>query len=462
VLIGLAVVSLVVVASLILNSSDRTANPSVLAGPSIDPGGGMVVFSDDFRDDTSGWTTGISSSTGTTYEYSANGYTIVPTGDYHHFAYAPYRIGRQQLSITMTASQTAGGPSGSGFGILCRRGTGATMLNYEFIVFAAGSWAIERRDGTPDPSSGPRMLDSGAGVPPAGPQPDKIEAVCATIDSQQTRLMLLVNGSVVDDFLDIDYSMPTDAWLGGIITSSRASGSTTVTVTQFEERDLGTIADPGASGSTSWAPDRTASSGIDPNGGSTIFTDDFRTTGWPTGDLQFGSTARYTAGLYTITVFGNYHHVVYAPGRNHAQQLAVTVVASQDSGRAQAGYGVVCTSGNGPSSLTFEFLFHADGSWDIERFGGPADSMSNWSTLASGPPVLSTPASENRIEGVCATTGSQTALDLYVNDRLIAEASAPDGATPSSPWIGGIDVQSDPTNSHSVTLTYFEERDLSR
>ena len=76
---------------------------------------GQVVFSDNFRDPGSGWTT-LTLSSGTTFAYTPCGYVIAARESLHHMAYTPYDEPLAQLSMAVTGEQSAGAPVGAGFG----------------------------------------------------------------------------------------------------------------------------------------------------------------------------------------------------------------------------------------------------------------------------------------------------------------------------------------------------------
>ncbi len=216
--------------------SPASSQMAVSADSTIKPDAGASIYSDDFMDSESGWTTDTASS-GTTYKYTTEGYVVGALGDLHHFIYSPPHHSRQQLSMTVTAKETAA-PAGAGFGVSCRRGSGVSMLSYEFLLFADGSWAVERRNGAPDVNTGPETLEEGAGNVVPGSTPTTVQGVCATVDATTTRLVLFVNGSLVKDTSDTSNEMSTTAWLGGLDISSRSSAGQTVTITHYEERDL--------------------------------------------------------------------------------------------------------------------------------------------------------------------------------------------------------------------------------
>ncbi len=227
------------------NQSDPTPPPS--AGPTSDgvtatspvtPMSGIEVYSDDFTDSTSGWSTG-SDPKGAEFAYTADGYTVTSTVAAHWLAYAPYDDPVQQVSLSMTAHESPGAPTSAGFGLVCRRGPDSTTdVRYEFVVNETDRWFIERNQGAVTLSSTPTILEQGSLPTPLGSQEFEISGICATLaDGQTTRLALFVDSDKVADITDVS-SLDGGGWLGGLI-SSGADVSSTTTVAGYTESDLG-------------------------------------------------------------------------------------------------------------------------------------------------------------------------------------------------------------------------------
>lgn len=199
---------------------------------------GTLMYSDNFRDHTDDWSAS-STQPGTSFSYSASGYVIIGTGNIVHPATPPYFTLLQQVSMSMTAMQTADTPAGQGFGVQCRRGSGAAAVRYELLV-AGASWRVWRRDGTVSPNKGPIEIREGTSPVVAGPQPMTIVGVCATLaDGVSTRLAIFVNGTEVVDLVDTeDTALPGRGWLTGLVVWSAPTAPSIVTVTEFEVRDL--------------------------------------------------------------------------------------------------------------------------------------------------------------------------------------------------------------------------------
>ena len=226
-------------------SPTTTAPPSpgptsdgVTASSALSPMSGIEVYSDDFSDPTSGWSTGKNPK-GAVYAYAADGYTVTSTVAAHWLAYAPYDDAAQQVNLNMTARESAGASTTAGFGLLCQRGPDSTSnLRYEFIVNESNRWFIERNEGAVTLSSAPTILGEGALPASLGTQELQISGICATLaDGQTTRLALFVGSQKVADITDVS-TLDSDGWLGGLISSGDGASSTT-TVAGYTESDLG-------------------------------------------------------------------------------------------------------------------------------------------------------------------------------------------------------------------------------
>ena len=197
---------------------------------------GAVVFSDDFHNASSGWSTETLPS-GTTFAYAAGGYLIIAKGAVDHFADAPYETPVQQVAISVTATQSTDAPIGAGYGVSCWRGTGAAELRYDFLVSTGGDWQVDRRDGG-IPTT-PQILKHGNSAVRLGSAPLAVQGMCATLaDLKTTRLVLFAGTQKLADILDTATPMPGAGWLPDLLVTSEALHSSTVTATHFEVRDL--------------------------------------------------------------------------------------------------------------------------------------------------------------------------------------------------------------------------------
>ena len=208
-----------------------TADSRLLAGA------GGLVFADNFADPSSGWSSGTAAS-GTTFRYSNGTYVVVGKGTLHHLLFAPYSRQLDQLSMEASATQTGGAPNGAGFGVFCDTGSGSAELAYELLVLQPGTWYVERSDGRVSPTNEVSIIKQGSSPEAPGVTPLTVTGMCATLaDGHTTRLALFVDGNLVADVTDFT-SATLSGWVGGVVTASRETQSTTVTFTQFKERNL--------------------------------------------------------------------------------------------------------------------------------------------------------------------------------------------------------------------------------
>jgi hypothetical protein len=199
---------------------------------------GTIVFIDDFRDPKSGWTTETMAS-GTSFSYGSQGYVVSAQGSFDHLVSAPYEKAREQVAVSVTASQSSGAPTGAGFGVTCDRGSGAAEIRYRFLIAAGDTWYVERKDGTLDATSpDPVILKQGVLAAGFHAAPMTVAGTCSTqSDRQTTKLTLVVDGVNLAEVTDNAPTMTDDGWLAELLVSSEPVPST-VTVTHFEVRDL--------------------------------------------------------------------------------------------------------------------------------------------------------------------------------------------------------------------------------
>jgi hypothetical protein len=207
----------------------------VAAVPAAVTGKPRVVYSDDFKDPSSGWRTDTLPQ-GATFRYTSEGYVVTGTGDYAWFAAAPYREPIQQVSMSATATAVTNDEASAGFGVSCVRGEGTSTIRYELTVRGAGQWRIERRDG-PTGTSTVSLLAEGRSPASPGATPMTVTGSCLTqADGQTTTLEVWVNGSKVGSTVDYADSLAGSGWYGGLQVSSHGSIPCSATVTRFVER----------------------------------------------------------------------------------------------------------------------------------------------------------------------------------------------------------------------------------
>jgi hypothetical protein len=237
---ALLIVVLIAAAVVVLWSGAPQAG-ALAPGPidestAVTAGRGIVVFSDDFRNASSGWTTETLPS-GTTFSYKAAGYVIVAKGTVDHFATAPYETPLQQMAISVAATQSTDAPIGAGYGVSCWRGAGKSELRYDFIVSTAGDWQVSRQDG--GIPTQPAILKRGKASATLGSKPLTVVGMCATLaDLHSTRLVLFAGQQKLADITDRATAMPDAGWLSDLMVTSEDLHPSIVTATRFEVRDL--------------------------------------------------------------------------------------------------------------------------------------------------------------------------------------------------------------------------------
>jgi hypothetical protein len=222
-------------------TSPSAAGPASLAGPVtastvLAADRGAVVSSDNFKNSHSGWSLPKANTAVTTYKYTSTGYAIGSlTGTLEHMVYAPYKTAKQQLSMSVTATQS-GAPKGAGFGVTCRRGTDGAEISYTMVVLNNGTYYMERYSGVPTATSSPKILKRGSSSVSAGSAPVTVVGMCATISPGVTRVALFANDQLLADVTDTA-TLAGSGWAGGIDMASFKTASTLL-VTSWQERDL--------------------------------------------------------------------------------------------------------------------------------------------------------------------------------------------------------------------------------
>jgi hypothetical protein len=197
------------------------------------PGSGEQVFSDDFKQASSGWTVGDHE--GATYRYGSGGYSISVQGEADWYSWAPNEVPTQQIIMSLTAHESAGAAATSGFGLSCDTGGDSDRVGYEFLVNETGRWFLERRIGPMSATASAVLITRGTSPRPLGSAPLTISAACANLAGNFTRLVFYIDGAKVADMTD-GAPAPRTGWLGGLLSSGSASRSSTMTATQFTER----------------------------------------------------------------------------------------------------------------------------------------------------------------------------------------------------------------------------------
>jgi hypothetical protein len=254
-------------------------------------------------------------------------------------------------------------------------------------------------------------------------------------------------------------------------------------------------AGPTSSAEATPAPTASPSTDLSPDAGEVVFSDDFKSgeKGWPTGSLTTLTTLSYSAGGYVIAASGSStDHLIASPKQTGYQAIAVTVEASQTSGRGTAGFGVTCqavgpnpnasaaaatptpsaqASGSAgsssasspspatPSSVMYEFIVLNNGGWLVERRGGSPDPGEPPTILMHGSASTVPGKATISVSGICATSsdGKRVRLALFIDGIRMTEFG--DLPAEALSWKGGVVVTTGDVAA-TVTVTSFEERKL--
>jgi hypothetical protein len=240
--------------SLAIKSASPTATPVVTIEPSptdeptvvetatpVDTGGpGTLVFTDDFTDSSSGWSTETLAS-GTSFAYGSGGFLVTAVGDLNHFDDSPWTTAYDQLAMAATGTQAGNITTNTGLGVACFRGSGSSQLFYEFMLYSDGGWTVERGLG-PFGSAKYKVIKEGSGAPKPGSTPVTVQAACMKVDAKTVRLILAVNDKTVADVTDAPGSIPSDGWTASIDVCSVAADTSSdpllVTYTKFQEWNM--------------------------------------------------------------------------------------------------------------------------------------------------------------------------------------------------------------------------------
>jgi hypothetical protein len=207
-----------------------------------------------------------------------------------------------------------------------------------------------------------------------------------------------------------------------------------------------------------------ASGIITPDQGTVAYSDQFGdpNSGWTTVELASGTTFAYQAGRYVVTARGSLHHFAVSPFEVPIAKLSVLAKATQSlTAPAGTGFGVLCAEGGDlQSGLRYEFLALNTGDWFIERRGA---GNSQPAVVRQGKTSAKPGSNPVTVEGVCNTLSDSrtTRLLMFVNGHQVADLQDSIGPISGQGWAGGIDVASRSQAPSAVSVSDFEERDLS-
>jgi hypothetical protein len=208
----------------------------------------------------------------------------------------------------------------------------------------------------------------------------------------------------------------------------------------------------------------TAATKLSVSRGAIVFADDFQDpqSGWNAAVLPSGTSFGYSDGGYLITGKGTLHHFAEAPFRTEVSQLGMSVTATQTAAAPDgAGFGVTCWRGDGADRVRYEFVVLSPRTWYLERDGGVDTLSSRGIVLEKGTARVAPGARPITIVGMCVTLDDQsTRLALFVDGAKMVDR-VEKVAGPGGAWLSGLDVSSRDAGDSAVTITRFEDRDLS-
>jgi hypothetical protein len=198
-----------------------------------------------------------------------------------------------------------------------------------------------------------------------------------------------------------------------------------------------------------------------------LFTDSFDDpgSGWFTKKLPSGTSFGYAHGSYVVVAKGTLHHYAYAPYDNPADQLRMSMTATQSRGApAGSGFGLTCVRGLGRAEVSYEFvIFKVAGNaarWIVERRVGEATPKISPTPLRIGSSVAVPGPVPMTVGAVCATSSDHktTRVELYVNGRLLIGLRNRAASLPGAGWDAGLTVLSNAAATSTVVATSFEAR----
>src|SRR5260370_37190998 len=207
-----------------LNGIVKSPTP-VTASTALTPDRGSLVSADAFTNAAAGWLTDASAAFKASF--SPSGYVIVSREFADDEVASPYVIPKDQLSVSVTATESSDSPSESGFGAACDRGLKQQTISYDFAVQIDGTWGVVRYDQRPGAAKPPALLKQGTSPKTPGATSITVELMCATLsDRTTTRLVMFVNSTKVADITDPVTDLPRLGWLGGPAARDDGSGPT--------------------------------------------------------------------------------------------------------------------------------------------------------------------------------------------------------------------------------------------
>ena len=142
--------------------------------------------------------------------------------------------------------------------------------------------------------------------------------------------------------------------------------------------------------------------------------------------------------------------------------MSVAVTATESASAPDgAGFGVMCTRGAGADQTRFEFLELVNGLWFIEENSGVPSVSRPAHVLRQGLAPTPLGTGETTIEGACVSQKvGTTHLDMFIDGTRVAGLDAVT-SLPGPGWLSAIVADSRQSGRSTVSVSHFEERDIS-
>lgn len=203
--------------------------------------------------------------------------------------------------------------------------------------------------------------------------------------------------------------------------------------------------------------------------GTVVFKDDFQDvhSGWDTVATSSDIKYAFKNGAFETVATAGYWFFLPSPYFEPLQQLSVGATATLDIHTPpDAGFGVDCSRGSGASQTTYQFTAEADSNWYVVKWTGPDSATANPTTLKQGT-IRGAPAPgviPVTLVGVCATMADEltTRLAFFIDGTKVADFTDTPQAALSVGWVADLVTAGSDSGPVTVTVTHFDERDLSR
>jgi hypothetical protein len=203
--------------------------------------------------------------------------------------------------------------------------------------------------------------------------------------------------------------------------------------------------------------------------GTVVFKDDFNNvhSGWDTVSGPSGIKYAFVNGKFVAVATAGFWFSEPSPYIEPLQQVSVGATATLDIHTPpDAGFGVDCARGSGTAQTSYQFTADADSNWYVVKWAGLDSAAAAPITLKQGA-IKGAPAPGQipvTLVGVCATMadGLTTRLAFFIDGAKVADLTDTPQPTLSTGWVADLVTAGSDSGPVTVTITHFEERDLSQ